>query len=47
MALYDLNETPYESLLIGLFAIFRGPENDICRAEGVPKLMDLELGLQP
>ena len=44
VALYDLNVTPYESLLIGLFAIFRGPENDICRAEGVPKLMDLELG---
>ncbi len=44
VTLYDLNVTPYESLLIGLFAIFRGPENDICRAEGVPKLMDLELG---
>ncbi len=44
VALYDLNVTPYESLLIGLFAIFRGPENDICKVEGVPKLMDLELG---
>lgn len=44
VALYDLNVTPYESLLIGLFAIFRGPENDICQVEGVPKLMDLELG---
>ena len=44
VALYDVNVTPYESLLIGLFAVFRGPENDICMAEGVPKLMDLELG---
>jgi len=35
--------TPYESLMLGLFAIFRGPENDICAAEGVPKTMDLEL----
>ena len=44
VTLYDLNVTPYESLLIGLFAIFRGPENEICREEGMPKLMDLELG---
>jgi hypothetical protein len=44
VALYDLNVAPYESLMIGLFAIFRGPENWICAEEGVPKLMDLELG---
>ena len=44
VALYDVNVAPYESLMIGLFAIFRGPENDICREEGVPKLIDLELG---
>lgn len=44
VALYDLNVTPYESVMLGLFAIFRGPENDICAQEGVPKTMDLELG---
>ena len=44
VALYDLNVVAYESLMIGLFAIFRGPENDICAREGVPKTMDLELG---
>jgi len=43
VALYDVNVTPYESLMLGLFAIFRGPENDICAAEGVPKTIDLEL----
>ena len=43
VALYDVNVAPYESLMLGMFAIFRGPENDICAAEGVPKTMDLEL----
>ncbi len=44
VALYDVNATPYESVMLGIFAIFRGPENRICAAEGVPKTMDLELG---
>ncbi|MEM7128207.1 MAG: glycosyl hydrolase family 32 [Chloroflexota bacterium] len=44
VALYDLNVTPYESLMLGMFAIFRGPENDICAREGVPKTIDLTLG---
>ncbi|MBV7337831.1 glycosyl hydrolase family 32, partial [Chloroflexi bacterium TSY] len=44
VALYDVNVTPYESLMLGMFAIFRGPENDICAKEGVPKTMDLEVG---
>ncbi|MDE0428167.1 MAG: hypothetical protein OXH98_00190 [Caldilineaceae bacterium] len=43
VALYDVNVTPYESLTLGMFAIFRGSENDICAAEGVPKTIDLEL----
>lgn len=44
VALYDLNVTPYESLMLGAFAIFRGPENAICAREGVPKTIDLGLG---
>jgi hypothetical protein len=44
VALYDVNATPYESLMLGVFAIFRGPENDICAREGIPKTIDLELG---
>ena len=26
--------------MLGMFAIFRGPENDICAEKGVPKTMD-------
>ena len=44
VVVYDLNATPYESLMLGLFAIFRGPENDIAFREGVPKTHDLEMG---
>ncbi len=44
VALYDLNVSPYESLLIGLFGVFRGPENSICEELGIPKTIDLELG---
>ncbi len=43
VALYDVNVAPYESLLVGLLAVFRGPENDICAREGVPKHLDLEV----
>ena len=43
VALYDVNATPYESIMLGVFAIFRGPENEVCAAEGVPKTIDLEL----
>ncbi len=42
VALYDVNATPYESLMLGLFAVFRGPENDICAEKGVPKTMDFD-----
>ena len=44
VVLYDLNATPYESLMLGAFAIFRGPENDVAAAQAVPKIIDLELG---
>ena len=44
VVVYDVNATPYESLMLGMFAIFRGPENDIAFAEGNPKTMDLVLG---
>ncbi len=44
VSLYDLNVVAYESLMLGLFAIFRGPENDICAREGVPKMIDLVAG---
>ncbi len=44
VSLYDLTVSPYESLMLGVFAIFRGPENNICEEIGIPKIIDLELG---
>ncbi len=43
-SLYDFNATPYESLMLGVFAIFYGPENDICARTGQVKIIDLHLG---
>lgn len=39
--LYDLNAAPYESLMLGVFAIFHGPENNHCELLGCPKRIDL------
>ena len=42
--LYDLNAVAYESVMLGLIAIFRGPPNPEAAARGVPKTNDLTLG---
>lgn len=42
--LYSLNAVAYESLMIGMHYIHRGPKNEICEAGKFPKLVDLELG---
>jgi predicted neuraminidase len=42
--LYSLNAVAYESLLVGMHSIHRGPRNEICAAGKFPKLVDLELG---
>lgn len=44
VTLYDLNCVAYESIMLGLFGIFRGPENHICAQKGIPKTIDLEVG---
>jgi hypothetical protein len=41
--LYNLDMVGYESLMLGVFAIHRGPENDVCEKLGVPKITDLTL----
>jgi len=41
--LYDVNAAAYESLMIGLFAIFYGPPNEKCAKLGKPKTNDLML----
>jgi len=42
--LYSLNAVAYESLMVGMHYILRGPANEICAKGGFPKLVDLELG---
>jgi hypothetical protein len=42
--LYSLNAVAYESLMIGMHYIHRGPNNQVCERGKFPKLTDLELG---
>jgi hypothetical protein len=42
--LYSLNAVAYESLMIGVHYVHRGPDNRVCLDEGIPKITDLELG---
>ncbi|MGI8992257.1 MAG: glycosyl hydrolase family 32 [Bryobacteraceae bacterium] len=41
--LYNLDAVAYESLMLGVFAIHRGPPNEICEKGGFPKITDLTL----
>jgi hypothetical protein len=42
--LYSLNAVAYESLMVGMHYIHRGPRNEVCDKGKFPKLIDLELG---
>ena len=42
--LYNLDAVAYESLMLGVFAIFKGPPNEISEKTGIPKITDLTLG---
>ena len=42
--LYDLNAVAYESILLGAWAIYYGPENPVAAHLGKPKINDLQLG---
>ena len=42
--LYNLDATPYESLMLGLFTIWTGPENHIVAEQGLQKRCDILLG---
>jgi len=41
--LYNLEAIPYESLMLGVFGIHRGPANNVCERLKRPKICDLEL----
>jgi hypothetical protein len=42
--LYNLDAVAYESLMVGVFAIHKGPPNELCEKGGFPKITDLMLG---
>lgn len=42
--LYNLDATPYESLMLGVFSVFMGPPNNISGKQGLPKINDIKLG---
>ena len=39
--LYNLDAVAYESIMLGFFQILVGPDNNKCKAAGIPKLTDL------
>ncbi len=40
--LYNVDAVGYESIMLGMFQIMHGPENDKCEARGVPKITELQ-----
>jgi len=42
--LYNLDATPYESLMVGFYAVHQGPENEICESKRVHKRNQIALG---
>jgi hypothetical protein len=42
--LYNLDASPYESIMIGQFSIWQGPENDVCGDLNIQKRNDILLG---
>lgn len=39
--LYNVDCVGYESIMLGMFQIMYGPENDVCEQNGVPKITEL------
>lgn len=39
--LYNFDAVAYESIMLGMFQIHRGPENKDCNAKGMPKITEL------
>lgn len=40
--LYNFDAVPYESIMLGMFELHRGPSNAICNEAGIPKITDLQ-----
>lgn len=43
-AIYNLDAVPYESIMLGMFTVWQGPENDAVDATGAPKRNQVMLG---
>lgn len=43
-AVYNFDATAYESVMLGQYAVWRGPENHICNAKHIQKLNEFCLG---
>ena len=41
--IYNVDAVAYESLMLGVFGVHRGPSNELCFERGTPKITDLEL----
>jgi hypothetical protein len=42
--LYNVDAVAYESLMVGAFSVWRGPENNEIVKKGMPKIVDIEFG---
>lgn len=42
--IYNFDVMPYESIMIGMYAAWSGPENDVCAKEGIQKRNVISLG---
>ena len=42
--LYNFDAVAYESVMLGLFEIHQGPENDKCELAGMPKITEIKFG---
>lgn len=43
-AVYNFDATAYESVMLGEYSVWRGPENNICNERGIQKLTEFCLG---
>lgn len=42
--IYNFDAIPYESLMIGFYSVWQGPENDVCAQEGIQKKNEVFIG---
>lgn len=43
-AIYNFDATAYESVMVGEYSVWRGPENNVCSERGIQKLTEFCLG---